>query len=285
MRTKRSGTIGVVVSRIDNPFYPELLQALSRELDALGQRMIVWNSQGPGERSAADAVRQRLVDGVIFTTATADSEPLKEALSRGSPVVLVNRTLRGASCDQIESDSVEGVRRVVQYFVSGGHRNIAMIGGLAGTSTADKRLAGFVKGTSEAGITWDDSLHVRGDFTHDNAERIMIEFMQRKRRPTAVFCVNDVTAFGALDGARKLRLNVPDDVWVAGYDDIGMSSWAAFDLTTIRQPIREMASLAIQCLLARVDGKAKAPRVRRVDAELIVRSSTAHHPWRDDRKS
>jgi LacI family transcriptional regulator len=230
-------------------------------------------------------VRQRLVDGVIFTTATADSEPLQEALSRASPVVLVNRTLRGASCDQIESDSVEGARRIVRYFVSGGHRAIAMIGGIAGTSTADKRFAGFVKGLKDAGIDWDDSLHVRGDFTHDSAQRIMIEFMQRKRRPTAVFCANDVTAFGALDGARKLRLKVPDDVWVAGYDDIGMSSWAAFDLTTIRQPIPEMASLAIQCLLARVEGRAKAPRIRRLDAQLVVRGSTGRHPWRDDTRS
>lgn len=279
MRTKRSGTIGVVVSRIDNPFYPELLQAISRELDTLGKRMIVWDALGPGERSAAEAVRQRLVDGVIFTTATADSKPLKEALSRSSPVVLVNRTLRGAPCDQIESDSIAGASKVVRYFFAGRHRKIAMIGGLRGTSTAEKRLAGFKKGLGEVGIEWSEAMHRRADFTHEGAESIMMELMRQKRQPTAVFCVNDVTAFGALDAARKLGIRVPEDLWVAGYDDIGMSSWRAFDLTTIRQPIPNMARLAVTCLLARIDGVADAPRLRRVEAELIIRGSTGNAPF------
>lgn len=278
MRTNRSGTIGVVVSRIDNPFYPELLQALSRELDALGQRMAVWNALGPGEKSAAEAVRQRLVDGVIFTTATADSEPLREALSRSSPVVLVNRTLKGASCDQIESDNVEGARKVVRYFLSGGHRRLAMIGGIKGTSTGDKRASGFQKGVREAELTWDDDMHLRGDFTHEAGERLFMELMNRKKRPTAIFCANDVTAFGALDAARKMSIRVPDDVWIAGYDDIGMSSWAAYDLTTIRQSIPHMASLAIADVLARIEGRAGAPRTQRIPAELVVRGSTANRP-------
>jgi LacI family transcriptional regulator len=277
MRTNRSETIGVVVSWIDNPFYPELLQALSDELGQRGKRMIVWYSPGPAEKSAAEAVRQRYVDGVIFTTATSDSVPLHEALSRSSPVVLVNRTLKSAACDQIESNNVEGARKVIHYLASGGHRKIAMIGGIQGTSTADKRLAGFRKGLAEVGIKWSDDRHIRGDYTHERAGQILIELMSRKEPPTAIFCANDLTAFGALDGARRLGVRVPDDLWVVGYDDIAMSSWSAYDLTTIRQPILEMASLAVRCLMDRIEGRAKSPRLRHVSAELVVRGSTANH--------
>jgi LacI family transcriptional regulator len=279
MRTNRSGTVGVVVSWIDNPFYPEMLQALNDELDLLGKRMIVWYSHGLGEKSASEAVRQRNVDGVIFTSATSESEPLHEALSLSSPVVLVNRTLKNARCDQIESGNIEGARKVVRYLASGGHRDIAMIGGLKGTSTADKRLAGFKAGLEEVGIKWSEDRHVRGDYSHERASEILIELMSRKRPPTAVFCANDLTAFGALDGARKIGVRVPTDLWVVGYDDISMSSWSAYDLTTIRQPITEMAKLAVRLLVDRIDGKAKSPRLRHVKAELIVRGSTAHHAW------
>ncbi|MCB1486541.1 MAG: LacI family DNA-binding transcriptional regulator [Bauldia sp.] len=282
MRTNRTGTIGIVVSRIDNPFYPELLQAISRELDGLGRRMTVWNAQGPGEKSAADAVRQRLVDGVIFTTATEHSEPLDEALANSSPVVLVNRTLKGATCDQIESDSIEGARRIVHYFARAGHRDIAMIGGVKGISTSEKRLKGFRKGLKEVGIEWNDRRHRRADFTHDTSEKVFMELMQGEKPPTAIFCMNDVTAFGAIDGARKLGVRVPEDLWVVGYDGIAMSSWAAFDLTTVRQPIQRMARMAIRCLLDRIEGTAPEPKLYQVEPEIVVRGSTANTPLEDD---
>jgi LacI family transcriptional regulator len=278
MRTRQTDTIGVVVSRIDNPFYPEMLQAISVELEAIGKRMIVWNSQGAGEESATDAVRQRLIDGLIFTTATRDTQPLREALAVSAPVVLANRTLRGAACDQIESDSLRGGQAVVDYFVSGGHRKVAMIGGMEGVSTSEKRLAGFKAGIERAGLSFSEDCHLRGDFTHGRAEEIFAEFMSRKQKPTAIFCVNDVTAFGAIDMARRMKVRVPEDVWIVGYDDIKMSSWSAFDLTTVRQQIPKMAKLAIDCLLDRIAGKSHKPRRITIEPTLVVRGSTNHHP-------
>lgn len=93
MRTRRAGTVGVVVADITNPFYPQLLEAVGDELDRAGHRMTLWNSTGPREASALEAIREGAVDGLLFTTVTEVSKPLEEALQRGEPVVLLHRGL------------------------------------------------------------------------------------------------------------------------------------------------------------------------------------------------
>ena len=110
MVSGKTGTIGVVVEDITNPFYPEIVEALCSKLSAAGFRMTLWNSGAAGEPAALEAIRQKLVDGVIFTTATSESSVLKEAVNRRSPVVLVNRYVEGTECDRVTTDNVTGGR-------------------------------------------------------------------------------------------------------------------------------------------------------------------------------
>jgi LacI family transcriptional regulator len=273
MRTKRTGSIGVVVSRITNPFYPELLQALGTRLRAVDQQMVLWDAETAGEQSAVDAIRQRIVDGVVFTTAVPGSPALVEALRQGAPIVLVNRSVEGLAADQITSDNVAGGQHVARYFAANGHRACALLCGPRGVSTSDEREAGFRRGLEEAGIALSPHCVVRGDFSHDHGFRAL-EHLLGEDAPTAVFCVNDLVAFGAADAARRHGLSVPRDVWLVGYDDITMSSWPAYDLTTVRQPKPEIASLAVNWLLERIERPDLPPRSHRFPAELVVRGST-----------
>jgi LacI family transcriptional regulator len=274
MKTNRTGTIGVVVSRITNPFYPEVLDALSKELGEAAQRMVLWTSEGPGDESALEAIRSGMVDGVIFTTVTSESKPLQEALKRRAPVVVLNRSVTGVPCDQVTSENISGSRAIATFFVEAGHRRIGFIGGPALPSTSVERQQGFREGLESCGIAWDESLCRRGDFSHADGRAAMRELLSMEHPPTAVFCVNDLTALGALDGARSLGRHVPGDVWVAGYDDIEMASWDCFDLTTVCQPIPEMAAMAVRMLLNRIEDPSIPPRHHRFASQLVVRGTT-----------
>lgn len=280
MKTRRTGMIGVVVARITNPFYPEVLEALSAELAAAGQRMVLWTSEGPGDVSALEAIREGMADGVVFTTVTADSMPLQEALKRQAPLVILNRSVEGLPCDQVTSDNVAGSRAIAEYLAAEGHRRLGFIGGPPRPSTSVERKRGFRQGLASAGIAWDEALCRYGDFSHADGHAAMRELLSLDDPPTAVFCVNDLTALGALDGARSMGRRVPEDIWVAGYDDIAMSAWEAFDLTTVRQPIPEMVAMAVRMLLDRIADPSLSPRQHRFPNELVVRGSTAGRPPR-----
>ena len=277
MRTRRSGTVGVVVSHLTNPFYPELIEALNTELGAAGCRMALWTSAGPGQDAALEAIRQGVLDGVLFTAATAKSAALREAMRSGAPAVTLNRAIPGWHCDQVVSDNRVGGQRIARYFAAAGHRRVGYIGGPALPSTSADREKGYLSGLSAVGLSLPEAHRRSGDFSYQRGRNAMRELLSLSRPPTAVFCVNDLTALGALDGARSLGRAVPDDVWVVGYDDIPMASWDAFDLTTVRQPTGEMARIAVQLLLSRVAEPTAAPRRVTMPAELVVRGTTAHH--------
>ena len=278
MRTRRTGTVGVVVASITNPFYPEVIEAVAEELASRDCRMILWISEGSGDESAMAAIRQGLVDGIVFTTVTPESGPLHEALERKAPVVMLNRAVEGVAADQVVSDNEAGGAAVADYLVAGGHTRIGFIGGPAHASTAVRREAGFVTGLARHRVTIPRSRHRVGDFTHATGFDAMQSMLGGRYPPTAVFCANDVSAFGAVDAVRANGLRVPDDVEVIGFDDISMASWASYNLTTVRQPIREMCATAVQLLLARIDNPLRPPETVMLTGELVVRSSTRASP-------
>jgi LacI family transcriptional regulator len=282
MRTRRTGTVGVVVERITNPFYPELLTALGAELERRGLRMILWDSaRGPGERAAVEAIEQRRVDGIIFTTATGESTALQKAVERGSPLVLVNRVVEGVAADQVDSENGPTSETIARYFADGGHQRFGLVTGPPAASTARHRTAGFTRGAREAGLQLRDEHVVDGRFSHEGGHEALRRILNAgPRPPTAVFCVNDFSALGVLDAARSLGVAVPDDLWVMGYDDIDMASWESYQLTTARQPVPEMVQAAVDLLLERIDSPGRPTVHRCFASDIIVRRSTANIPIR-----
>lgn len=278
MKTRRSGTIGVVVADVTNPFYPELLDVVSHELGQSGQRMILWNSGEPGEHSALEAIREGAVDGLLFTTVIEGAAPLEAALAQGAPVVLLHRGLEAPPCDQVVSDNVAGGRTVAEYLVTAGHERIGFLQGPELPSTAVQREYGFRQRLTELDVPLHSELVARAEFRHDAARAAMRSFLGQGQPPTAVFCANDLTAFGAIDGALSLGWRVPADVWVIGYDDIAMAAWDVFDLTTVRQPIGDMVRTAVRFLIERIDEPELPVRREVFENTLTVRGSTAHVP-------
>lgn len=277
MKTARSGSIGVVVARLSNPLYPALLQEIGTALHRQDLRMMVWDAEHGGERPAGVALRQGLIDGIVVTTATEQSALPREAAASGAPVVLVNRTLDDVHCDQVSSDNLDGGRQIARYLTGAGRRRIAMISGPPEASTIRDRARGFREALAAAGVELPSRYieHVEM-FSHAAGRDAVLRLLELSQPPDAVFCANDVIALGAIDGARSRGMRVPDDLWIVGYDDIEMAGWGAYDLTTVRQPLSEMATLATALLVRRISGAAEAPAVHCLPNELVIRGSTAH---------
>ena len=278
MRTQRANSIGVVVSRISNPFYPQIVRQLGKSLAGRGLGMTVWNSEGDGERNAVEAVRGGSIDGLIFTTATADSEPLREAIAVGAPLVLVNRVVENLDCDQVASANHEAGSMVADHFLRNGHRKIGLISGPLSASTSNEREAGFTQYLKEAGFPLRPEFIHRGDFEY----RTGYEAVQRwfgsgsnMNFPTAIFCVNDLIAFGALDAARFLKIEVPRELSVVGHDDIEMAEWQAFGLTTVRQPLEKIIDTALELLASQFNDPDRPKKIHRFQSQLVLRRSSA----------
>jgi LacI family transcriptional regulator len=278
MRTRRTSTIGIVMERVTNPFYPELLEALSLVLSEAGQRMTLWLSEGTSELSAVEAIHENSVDGVIFTTVREGSVALEEAIKAKAPFVLVNRVVEGLRCDQVASDNFEGARAVARYFAQHGHDNVGVVCGIPGVSTNDERLNGFLSEMKSGGQTPRSRNVIAGDFTHAHGMQALAKLMSLKSPPTAIFCVNDLLAFGVLNGASAHGLKVPEDLWVVGYDDIDMSSWHSHDLSTVKQRLYDMARASVELLLARIDNPERTPTTLRFPSQLVIRGSTGNKP-------
>jgi LacI family transcriptional regulator len=278
IRTQRTETIGVVLADLTRPFQPELLNAISDAADAAGQRVVFWRSDASGESSAVTALRERSVDGLIFTTASLESTALTSLLSSGSPVVQLNRGLDDARCDQVVSDNVSGGRRVAAYMARGGRRRFALIAGDTRLRTKEDRAEGFRVGLHELGKRLPHDRQIRSADDYREARRAAALLFASRRPPDAVFCTSDTIAFGAVDAARAAGLRLGHDVWIVGYNDTGISSWGAFDLTTVRQDTRAMAARAIDLLLTRARGEAGEPQRVVFPVELVVRGSTDNTP-------
>jgi LacI family transcriptional regulator len=250
--TRRTSTVGVVVSDITNPFYPELVDILHNEFALVGYRTILLNERTDAqlERYVADLVGGHAVDGLVYTSAILDA-PLVGAAER-LPVVLLNRRSSTTTVDTVVCDNVAGGRLAAELLVERGHRRIAFVGGPANAATARDRETGFVAALEEAGVPLDPRLRRVGQFSHESGYHWCLELLALDPRPTAIFAANDVIAFGVLDAARRLGVRVPEELSVIGFDDIDMARWEGFALTTIKQPRPEMARAAAGLLLDRI---------------------------------
>jgi LacI family transcriptional regulator len=275
MKTRRTDTIGVVVADIANPFYQEILDELTNEISRHGLRVVVWNTGEGSQRDALIAIREKATDGVIFTTATEESAELRIAVERKSPLVLINRSVAGVECDQVVSENHAGAASVADFLVERHRSDSAFIGGPVNASTSIERRDGFLSRMAELGHPLADDAIFDARYSHEISRRITEELLARATPPEAIFCANDYMAFGALDAVRGSGMDPAGAPWVIGFDDVAMAAWTSFDLTTVRQPSREMARAGVRLLLQRISDPS-SPATRCVFAcQLIERGSTA----------
>ena len=272
--TGKSRMIGLVVAYLDNYFYPEALELLSSALQKKGYHVLIFMS-GNKEGDIADAVDEILdyqVDGIIAASVSMSSDLAKRCTSAGVPVVLFNRTQDDDRLSAVTSDNFQGGQKVARFLLAGGHKRIGYIAGWEGASTQRDREKGFTEELVRNG----QELYARevGNFNSDEARQAARTRFSKQNFTEAVFVANDAMAIAVIDVIRfELGLQVPEQVSVVGYDDVPISSWPAYDLTTVRQPANRMVAETVSILIESIENKTTTARRVEIDGPLMVRGS------------
>ncbi|MFW0795225.1 LacI family DNA-binding transcriptional regulator [Gordonia sp. CPCC 205515] len=273
--TRMTRRIGIVVTDLTNPFYPQLVGPLHDELEKHGYRIMVF-AERTDSLTAVEHLVDGSVDGVVLLTTTLGSRLPSELTRRGVPFVCLNRESGSGLDDAAVVDNELGGKMAADHLVELGHRRIAGIFGPEDTSTGRDRELGFRFALAEAGIAIPVALTAHGPFDFDTGHAEMQRFLDMANPPTAVFCGNDVVAIGALNAAVGAGARVPGDVSIVGFDDIPMASWEAFRLTTVAYDLSDMAVSAARLLVRRLGAQADDQPQREVMVpSLIVRGTTA----------
>jgi DNA-binding LacI/PurR family transcriptional regulator len=218
-------------------------------------------------------LRERRVDGILVTASRVGALYLPLLAEMKVPIVLINNQHPGAFGFNVTIDNQHGARQAVAHLVALGHRRIAYIGDRCGFQSDTERFAGYRQALDAAGIAFDPALVAYGDGGPESGEAAMQQLLALAAVPTAVFCYNDMEAFGALRAVRSRGLCVPADISLVGFDDLYLASYIDPPLTTVHQPKHEMGREAAATLLELLAGGKPASIVK--PCELIVRQSTA----------
>ena len=276
--TKRSRIIGLVLSQLDNQFYPVVLEQLSQRLRRDGYHVLLFISAKDESEGMLAEILQYQVDGIIMASTILSSALARDCARAGSPVVLFNRMARHAANEDhpasaVTSDNEAGGRMAARHLHAGGHQRIAYIAGLEESSTNLDRERGFREELALLGTR----IHSRavGNYSFEGAQAAARQlFAASAGRPDAVFVGSDQMALAVMDVLRiELGLAIPEDVSVIGFDNVPQSAWGAYQLTTIEQPVEQMVEETARLLHELLHENA-APRTITVPCRLIVRSST-----------
>jgi LacI family transcriptional regulator len=273
----RSRLIGLIVSDITNPFFPELIRTFE-DLAAQKQHDLLLTSTDYDTSRMTTCLRrmlERKVDGVAMMTSEMDMNLIKELSKRSVPIVFMDVGQIGPRMSHVSIDYGNGIRQAVEHVVELGHKSIGFISGPLDLHSARTRRQAFVDGMRHHAIPLDRRLVREGTHTADGGEKAMRELLKLSKLPTAVVCSNDWTAIGALHAIHAAGLRVPDDVSLVGFDDIPLTSYTTPTLTTIRMSARDVGATAFQALFSLIGEEHLEGDVYQVPTKLVVRESTA----------
>lgn len=275
----RSRLLGLVVSEITNPFFPELVQEFENIAVEQGYEVFIGSTNYDATRTEALIRRmlQRSVDGVAIMTFGIEEELIQKLVERAFPLVFVDAGPDLPNIRLLKVDYGEGIREAVQHLAALGHRQIAFISGPLQMRSAVARRDAFLSAMKELGLTVPNEHIVEGTHTMEGGIRATEQVLQLSDLPTAVLCSNDMTAIGVLHGLHRTTHSVPNEVSVVGFDDVHLAQFMLPPLTTIQMSCRHLAAAAVQALRAGIepDNMHSLQREWQIPTKLVVRQSTS----------
>ena len=275
LMTRRTRMIGMLLPHLHGEFFSELLRGIDIAARARGLNLLVSTSHNC-ETEAVDALRAMLgrVDGVLVMSRHIDGRALRERLPESLPVVLMSTADSDHTYSSVYVDNYSGAYTMMSHLIECGHRNIAHIAGPESNVDAQERLRGY----QEALVAQlpDSSADVlQGDFTEESGYKAAREILARKERPDAIFAGNDMMAIGCLSAFTEAGLRVPNDIALAGFDDVPTARFVVPSLTTVRVKIADLGAAALERLAAAIEQPGEVRTlIERVPTELIVRASS-----------
>ncbi|HUZ94597.1 MAG TPA: LacI family DNA-binding transcriptional regulator [Edaphobacter sp.] len=274
----RSWILGLIVSEITNPFFPELIQGFEDIAVEHGYEILVSSTNHDPKRMSHCIRRmlERKVDGVAVMTFGIEAPLLDQLAQRKVPLVFVDVGPDGPGINVLKVDYHHGIRQGVQHLAALGHRKIAFIRGPEGLHSAQSRLDAFIESLRECGIAPNPAWILPGDHTLEGGMAAMRQLLTAKDMPTAVMCSNDMTAIGVLHTMYRAGLRVPDDLSVIGFDNIHIAEVTIPPLTTVQMSRFDLAKAAVTALRACAEGTEKSEQKHEynIQTDLVVREST-----------
>lgn len=273
---KKKNIIMVVVPVLSNYFFMEVLAGIQDEISKYNYDLNIFNVQSNGEDNmfpqVENIIKRQWADGYLFISTHLRDTELKQLQDYDMPITLIDESYPGM--DSVSVDNEEGIEKAMNYFLDNGMNRIAIISAKKDSKPGRQRIEGYKKALNEVGVAVDEDLIVTGDsmyrdgFSEQNGYEAMIKLLELPTPPQACFCTSDIQAVGAMKAMEEKGMEIP----IIGYDDITISNFIG--LSTIRQPMYDMGTLATKKLMNRMKNREAEPEQKVFAPELILRSST-----------
>lgn len=257
VKTGKSNALVVLVPNLTNPFFLRIIQGIEQAAQEKGYSVLLGDTQGDPirEQEIASMVLSNRADGLIHLDHSFPFSPSDAHIAEKVPVVSVCERIQGnKEFPVIELDNYAATRSLAKHLVNYGHRKFGLIAGQKSSRIYHDRLAGIRGVFTDEGIEFDDEMIVGGAYTIETGQEGARELMDKKERPTAIFCFNDDIAIGAIFELKQMGIRVPEDVSVVGFDNIKVTAFMDPPLTTIDQPAHDMGRKAVEVVLQIING-------------------------------
>lgn len=259
--TKKTNILGLIIPDITNPYFPEIAKGVEDTANEYGYNIILCDSNNvtEKEKNYIRILREHYVSGIIYNSFyKVGEDTIKSLVNTRMPFVLVetNTTRYNSPC--IYTDGEVGMSKLISYLIDMGHRKIAYISGPLESYSAEQRLAGYKSALINNGIEIDESLIEYGDTRRASGYDITDKLMSKELDFTALVCFNDLMAVGALQRLQDLGVRVPDDISLAGFDNIYVTKITNPKITTVAQPAYDMGCEAARVLIEKIEKRAEA---------------------------
>lgn len=283
LKRGQSKLVGMVLGDAANPFFGRLFGTIDKHISGHEHMLIVANLASDPDRElrTLTLLKRHRVAGIIMTPLRNDPEFAAYLNEIDVPVVLVDQDVDGTALDFVTSDHRRGTEMLTEYLTRLGHRRIAYVGGQRRMWVAERRLEGFRSAMAQAGLDVEPEFEIVADYSADLAYDNVIRLMSAPQRPTAILAANNYMAIGALQAVTDLGFRCPDDVSVAGIDVVAWSSIVMPRITTVEQPIEELARVASLWMMEHVRGEVVTGGERRchvAEPKLVIGHSCAPPP-------
>lgn len=276
LREGRTRLFGLIVSDINNPFFPELIDAFEALAAAKGIE-VLFTHTGYDLTRLQNCIRrmiERSVDGIAIMTSEVREESLQQARRSGVPVVLMNQRKLADKYPNVSVEYATGFREALDHLLALGHHDIAFVAGPQSLSSAQARKTAFLAACRGHGLSIREEWIATGDMRVEGGRTAMERLLSGSPRPTAVMATNDLMAVGALQAAHAAHIRIPRQLSIVGFDDLPIAGMVHPPLSTIRHPRRDVAARAFTYLQQLLQGK-NIPVDPPLHPHLVIRSSTA----------
>ena len=274
--TSRTSTLGVLLPDLYGEFFSEIIRGIDRGAQRAGYQLLLSSA-----RNARDEVHGALcamygrIDGLILMAPDVELATMFAQRRDGTPIVFINSPVEADDARLITIDNHGGAYGMVKHLVRRGHERIAIIRGAERNHDAAERLRGYREALDANGVPRDPRWELPGDFSEAGGYRAGRAMLKLHLRPTAIFAANDAMAIGALSALREDGLRVPEDVAVAGFDDIPIARYVSPALSSVHVPIAQLGEQAMDLLLGAIaDPENGGSRRVVLPTTLVIRTSS-----------